>query len=262
MADEDSDVQDGAKENLEGSSGNDDATNVVLKEKTVKVNPRVAKRRHWKKFNDVASEPAGIPNPANTILKEEVNIQFVLADNLEQQENEPGAPGGMGRLGEPQVARDTSVHCRTCRGPHLTHTCPYKAQIESLSKKIASAEDAGDGELSELAGRQQRPGAYIPLGMRDAMQTDRRKMDEENTVRVNNLSENVTEDDLRDLFGRFGTIKRVFLARDKHTKVVRGFAYVTFESKPEAANAIHGINGFGFDHLILKVDWAKSDKRG
>ena len=47
-------------------------------------------------------------------------------------------------------------------------------------------------------------------------------LDDMNTVRVTNLSEDAQEADLRDLFSHFGMIKRIFLAKDKitqHSKV-------------------------------------------
>lgn len=37
-------------------------------------------------------------------------------------------------------------------------------------------------------------------------------------VRVTNLSEEATESDLRELFSHFGSIQRVFLAKDKRTQ--------------------------------------------
>lgn len=37
------------------------------------------------------------------------------------------------------------------------------------------------------------------------------------SVRVSNLSEDVTEDDLADLFGPFGPIQRIFVAKDRET---------------------------------------------
>ena len=43
------------------------------------------------------------------------------------------------------------------------------------------------------------------------------KRRDENSVRVSNLSEDVTEDDLADLFGPFGPIQRIFVAKDRET---------------------------------------------
>jgi translation initiation factor 3 subunit G len=39
--------------------------------------------------------------------------------------------------------------------------------------------------------------------------------------------------------------------------VLQKFAYVNFHRREDAAQAITGVSGFGHDHLILKVEWAK-----
>ena len=38
---------------------------------------------------------------------------------------------------------------------------------------------------------------------------------------------------------------------------MQGFAFVSFHERTDAAKAIMNLNGFGYDHLILKVEWAK-----
>jgi len=47
------------------------------------------------------------------------------------------------------------------------------------------------------------------------------------------------------------------LAKDKITNVSKGFAFITFNEKKDAQKAIECVSGFGYDHLILKVEWAK-----
>lgn len=79
---------------------------------------------------------------------------------------------------------------------------------------------------------------------------------DENSVRVTNLSEDVTEDDLRELFGAFGQLQRVFIARDRETGESRGFAFVNYGRHEDAARAIAKLDGFGYDNLILSVSWA------
>lgn len=37
----------------------------------------------------------------------------------------------------------------------------------------------------------------------------------------------------------------------------QGFAFINFQKKEDAARAIAGVSGFGYDHLILNVEWAK-----
>ena len=77
------------------------------------------------------------------------------------------------------------------------------------------------------------------------------------TVRVSNLPEEATDNDLMELFKPFGTVNRVFLAKDKNKQISRGFAFVTFMNKDDAQRAIWGVNDYGYNHLILKVEWAK-----
>lgn len=38
---------------------------------------------------------------------------------------------------------------------------------------------------------------------------------------------------------------------------VQGFAFVSYSHREDAAQAIKNLDGFGYDHLILKVEWAK-----
>lgn len=41
------------------------------------------------------------------------------------------------------------------------------------------------------------------------------------------------------------------------TPLLQGFAFISFHRREDAARAIAGVSGFGYDHLILNVEWAK-----
>lgn len=87
----------------------------------------------------------------------------------------------------------------------------------------------------------------------------------ENTLRVSNLTKAVTEDDLRDLFERFGRIHRISLPRVERpdgVKEPRGFAYIAFAHREDAEEALNRLQGYGYDHLIIKLEWAKPTKDG
>ena len=103
---------------------------------------------------------------------------------------------------------------------------------------------------------------YVPPSMRDggnkrgdSMQLQRR--DDTTAIRISNLSESTTDGDLEDLVKGFGAIQKLYLAKEKNTNVCKGFAYVHYKSRAEAARAIQVLNGYGYDHLILSVDWSK-----
>lgn len=51
-------------------------------------------------------------------------------------------------------------------------------------------------------------------------------MDDAATIRVTNLSEETRDQDLKELFSPFGTITRIFLAKDKNTQQSKGFACI------------------------------------
>ena len=76
-------------------------------------------------------------------------------------------------------------------------------------------------------------------------------------IRVSNLSESTQEADLQELFKPFGHIARIYLSKDKITGQCKGFAFVHYYKKDDAQKAISTLNGFGYDHLILKLEWAR-----
>jgi len=142
--------------------------------------------------------------------------------------------------------------CRTCgkKGDHWTSRCPYKdlAQpVETFVDKPAAAEPTST------------KGAYVPPSMRAGAErtgTEMRRRNEENSVRVTNLSEDTREPDLLELFRTFGPVSRVYVAIDQKTGLSRGFGFVNFVNKEDAERAINKLNGYGYDNLILRVEWA------
>ncbi|KAJ1449540.1 hypothetical protein M885DRAFT_535198 [Pelagophyceae sp. CCMP2097] len=77
------------------------------------------------------------------------------------------------------------------------------------------------------------------------------------TLRVTNISEDTAEADLQVLFAPYGPVARIYLAKDRETMISRGFAFVSYVSAVDAQNAMDALQGHGYDHLILKIEWAK-----
>merc|ERR1719313_2228982 len=80
---------------------------------------------------------------------------------------------------------------------------------------------------------------------------------DQSSLRVTNISEDTTEADLQILFAPYGRIARIYLAKDRETMISRGFAFVSFVHRQDAERAIGALQGHGYDHLILKIEWAK-----
>jgi len=74
---------------------------------------------------------------------------------------------------------------------------------------------------------------------------------------VGNLSYNVTEGDLQDLFAQHGAVAEVSLMMDRMTGRPRGFAFVTMATKEAADAAIQALNGKELDGRALTVNEAR-----
>ena len=59
---------------------------------------------------------------------------------------------------------------------------------------------------------------------------------------VGNLSWSLTSDDLREIFGEFGTVEEAIVMSDKFTGRSKGFGFVTMSTEEEAQAAIAGLH--------------------
>lgn len=76
-------------------------------------------------------------------------------------------------------------------------------------------------------------------------------------VYVGNLSYDVTQEDLNEVFAEYGTVKRVTLPTDRETGRVRGFAFVDLSSDAEEQAAIDALDGAEWMGRDLRVNKAK-----
>lgn len=77
------------------------------------------------------------------------------------------------------------------------------------------------------------------------------------SIYVGNLSYEVTQDALSDVFAEYGTVRRVQLPTDRDTGRLRGFAFVEMETEAEEAAAIESLDGAEWMGRDLKVNKAK-----
>ncbi|MDF5710470.1 MAG: RNA-binding protein [Nostoc sp. S4] len=82
------------------------------------------------------------------------------------------------------------------------------------------------------------------------------------SIYVGNLSYEVREDDLRQVFSEYGTVKDVQLPIDRETGRVRGFGFVKMETDAEEAAAIEALDSAEWMGRSLKVNKAKPKTDG
>src|SRR3989338_2415870 len=73
---------------------------------------------------------------------------------------------------------------------------------------------------------------------------------------VGNLSYNVKEEELRDLFAKYGSVQSVSVISDKFTGRSKGFAFVEMSTSDEAEKAL-ALNGTDFLGRNITVSEAR-----
>ena len=76
-------------------------------------------------------------------------------------------------------------------------------------------------------------------------------------IYAGNLSQEVTEDDLRQAFEPFGQVESINLIKDKFSGESRGFGFVTMPSGKEAQAAITGLDNSDLKGRSIKVNEAQ-----
>ncbi|PFH46747.1 hypothetical protein AMATHDRAFT_69212 [Amanita thiersii Skay4041] len=246
---------------------NEDGKKVKIVRKTRKVLQKsvvehaVAERQKWAKFGKERGNKPG-PDRATTTVGEEVMLKLSAGNKLSEPEPSP-EENVKARLAKAGAGK---VVCRVCKGEHFTAKCPYKDKLAGLESSVL---DEDGGAASDAAPAAPGPaatsttGKYVPPSMRAgasrAGESMRGGMSREDlpTLRVTNISEDTQESDLRELFGMFGKVARVYVGRDRETGAGKGFAFVSFEDRANAERALEKVNGKGYDNLILSVQWSQ-----
>jgi len=222
----------------------------------------VAERKQWAKFGADKGKKPGL-DKATTTIAERVELKLSAGNKAAEPEVDE----------EAQVRKqlgNKKIMCRLCKGDHFTSKCPHKEVLAPLGGDTdAGVGDddgpAADGFGSGLGGAPGGSGGkYVPPSMRaggrgagEMMGRAGANRDDLPTLRVTNVSEDASEDDLRELFSRFGRVARVFIGKDRETGIGKGFAFVSFDEKAHAQRALEKMHGFGYDSLILSVQWSQ-----
>jgi len=83
-------------------------------------------------------------------------------------------------------------------------------------------------------------------------------------IYVGNLSFEVTDDELQQLFAQHGEVKSASVVKDRFSGESRGFGFVEMPSKEQAMAAINALNGMDLKGRSIMVNEAKpkTPKRG
>ncbi len=77
------------------------------------------------------------------------------------------------------------------------------------------------------------------------------------SIYVGNLSYEINQEDLNEVFTEYGTVKRIHIPSDRETGRPRGFAFVEMESEANEDKAIQALDGAEWMDRSLKVNKAR-----
>ncbi|KAG8927715.1 translation initiation factor eIF3 subunit g [Tulasnella sp. 419] len=225
------------------------------------VDPVVAQRKTWAKFGAEKGAKPG-PDRATTTVAENVVLKLMAGSKAEP---EPEQEDSLKKQLDGK-----KIQCRLCKGPHFTTKCPYRDTLGSLGVTDTPEDGIATPQNEPAAPAPSgSSGKYVPPSMRAGANRAGETMgrssnrDDLPTLRVTNVSEDAYEDDLRDLFSKFGRVARVYIGKDRETGIGKGYAFVSFEDRAAAERALAKTDGLGYDNLILNVQWSQPrEQRG
>lgn len=235
----------------------------VVKYSTVRrtVSKAVAARKMWKKFGDCANAGPGLERGISTVSIDEIHVEWIQREDGPEAGDEEEADFAsmaakdiqsklkMERFKRRQEERRLGVaNWAQMMSMQAAAQDPYSG----VGPGIADGAGGGAGGGSKYQPPAKRGGSAA-LSQGESMYS----RDDSATVRISNVSKGTTEADLEELCKVFGSIRRIFLSRDRETGESKGFAFVAYHSVADASRCIGRLNGYGYDHLILQVEWSK-----
>lgn len=193
------------------------------------------RRKTWVKFGDAKNTDDETSKELTRV--ELVDVPFRLCMNPKELD----LTDQDGEKKSDKKRSDQIIKCRNCQGSHWTVECPLK-HLGPLQDEV------------EVTKQEEEIDKYVPPKRMD------RLSEELPSIRIANLAEDTTEDDLRDLVDPFGHVARVFLAKFDDGRC-KGFAFVNFRDPSSVDAAIAKLNGYGYANLILSCERSKKKER-
>ena len=81
-------------------------------------------------------------------------------------------------------------------------------------------------------------------------------------IYVGNLTSDVKDEELQDLFSKYGKVDNVKIIRDLFNQTSKGFGFVEMPGKTEAEEALAALNTFEFNGKKLVVNEARPRRDG
>lgn len=202
-----------------------------LEKRIITIPKNVLERRTWEKFGVSKGLPKGPDTASTNIVVDEVLFEFTNNKKINDDKVEPNNLFN---------STKNAVTCKYCEGNHWSIKCPNKELI-----KLKDSNDTNDTNDTKDSNTK-----YVPKFKREGAQPQKLNRNR-NTIKITNITDSATEQDIRDLFINYGRITKLYYTN-------KGFAYLTFSELHSCEKAIEVVDGHPYDYLILKVEMAEN----
>lgn len=76
-------------------------------------------------------------------------------------------------------------------------------------------------------------------------------------IYIGNMNFSTSEESIKNLFSKYGTVDSVEIIKDKYTEQSKGFGFVEMTDDAEAQKAISALNGTDFEGRRIRVNFAQ-----
>ncbi|CAJ0962086.1 unnamed protein product, partial [Mesorhabditis belari] len=97
--------------------------------------------------------------------------------------------------------------------------------------------------------------AYRDQRFQGSLKQQEQLLKNSTTLYVGNLSYFTREEQIYELFGRAGDVRRVIMGLDRFKKTPCGFCFVEYYTRDEAEVAQRCINSTRLDERLIRTDW-------
>mmetsp|Transcript_12594 Transcript_12594/g.14695 ORF Transcript_12594/g.14695 Transcript_12594/m.14695 type:complete len:220 (-) Transcript_12594:926-1585(-) len=125
-------------------------------------------------------------------------------------------------------------------------------------------DDRGRDRHSEEGGHDRRSRSRDRDSRRDEQRRGDGRSDQRGegmSLLVRNLDYDISPDDLRDEFGKFGEVRDVYIPLDYYSRRPKGFAFVEFLNKQDAEDALRDMDGRDLRGRSLKIVVAQQRRK-
>jgi len=129
---------------------------------------------------------------------------------------------------------------------------PHRLTILPRVKKIMSKRERSPSRDSPSPGRD-RAGSVSTV-------TREKLVTGPVVLHISDLSRNVTDEYLSDIFSHFGVVKRAVVVIDRKVNMPKGFGFVEYNDLSDAICAVTHMHGGQIDGSSVKVSFVGSDR--